>query len=265
MTKPPPLRSVPVADDPSHRVRPEFKGKLAMKPSNGSSTLHDMAVDSFKNYANNVCMRKRVFLGWKDAKQKVKEFGPDIIEFTYGQVGEQVFKLGAALREIGGCVPSDSTTTLEKVKKPCRIAIFENTSPEWMITALGAFSQSIGVVTVYATLGIDSVIEAIVDNSIPVIVCNKTNVKYLVEKHKDMQCLKVIVYTSDLIGPNDQEDLPKSLPRGLKVYSFEEFVAAGDIAKYPITPPTPETTAVIMYTSGSTGKPKGTNIVSFFV
>ena len=251
-----PVRSVPVADDPSHRVRPDFKGKLATKPSNGASTLHEMAASSFKDHANQICMRKRQFLGWKDAKKKVKTFGPDVTELTYGQVGEQAYKFGAALREIGGCVPSESTTTLDKVKKPCRIAIFENTCPEWMIAALGAFSQSIGVATVYATLGIDAVTEAVVDNSIPVIVCNKTNVKYLAQKAKDMPCLKVIVYTTDLVAPDDKIDLPAP-PKGMKIFSFDEFVAAGDTTKHPITAPTPETTAVVMYTSGSTGKPKG--------
>jgi long-subunit acyl-CoA synthetase (AMP-forming) len=257
MTAPSPVRSVPVADDPSHRVRQEFKGNLVTKPSNGASSLYEMAAASFKSHANEVCMRKRVFLGWKDDKKKVKEFGPDLIELKYGQVGEQANKFGAALRGIAGCVASDSTTTLDKVKKPCRIAIFENTCAEWMISALGAFSQSIGVATVYATLGIDAVTEAIVDNSIPVIVCNKTSVKYLADKCKEMPCLKVIVYTSDLIAPDAKVDLPSSAPRGLKIYSFEEFVALGDVTKYPVTTPTPDTTAVIMYTSGSTGKPKG--------
>jgi long-chain acyl-CoA synthetase len=257
MTAPSPIRSVPVADDPSHRVQQEFKGKLAMTPSNGACTLHEMAAESIKIHAKEVCMRKRLFLGWKDDKQKVKEFGPDVIELTYGQVGEQAYKFGAALREIGGCVPSDTTTTLDKVKKPCRIAIFENTCAEWMISALGAFSQSVGVVTVYATLGIDAVVEAIVDNSIPVIICNKTNVKYLADKCKEMSCLKVIVYTSDLIAQDANAELPTSPPKAIKIYSFEEFVALGDITKFPITAPTPDTTAVIMYTSGSTGKPKG--------
>jgi long-chain acyl-CoA synthetase len=256
MTAPAPVRSVPVADDPSHRVRADFKGKLAAFPSNGATTLHEMAAESFKSNPDSICMRKRHFVGWKDDKMKVKKFGPDLTELTYGQVKDQSYKFGAALCDIGGCVASDKTTTLDRVKKPCRMAIFENTCAEWMIAALGAFSQSIGVVTVYATLGIDAVTEAIVDNSVPVIVCNKTNVKYLVEKAKNMPSLKVIVYTSDLISPDMKIDLP-SPPKGIKIFSFEEFVAAGDTTKCPITPPTPKTTAVIMYTSGSTGKPKG--------
>lgn len=244
MTKPKPVRSVPVADDPSHRVLPEFKGKLATTPANGASTLHEMAAKSFETYGGDICMRKRQFLGWKKPG-KVKEFAPDeLIELAYSDVQDQAYKFGAALRA-HGCVPSAKTTDLNKVKTPCRMAIFENTCPEWMIAALGAFSQSIGVTTVYATLGIESVMEAIVDNSIPVIVCNKTNVKYVVEKSRSMPCLKCVVYTEDLVAPNMTVEIPAA-PRGLNIYSFADFIASGDTDKYPLTPPTPDTTAVIM-------------------
>lgn len=253
MTATMPVRSVPVADDPAHRVHKDFKKGLATKPSNGAGTLYHMCHESFTRYADCVCMRKRDFIGWKSPK--VKEFGPDVTELTYKVVGEKAYKFGAALRA-AGCVPSDTTTNLKKVTKPCRIAIFENTCPEWMMSALGAFSQSIGVATVYATLGIDSVVEAVNDNSIAVIVCNQSNVKYLCEKAKNMPTLKTIVYGDDLVAKDAKIDMGKA-PRGVTVVSFDDFVESGDTEKYPVTPPTPETTAVIMYTSGSTGKPKG--------
>jgi len=253
MTKAEPLRSIPVGGDESHRTHPMCKDGLISKPSSGASTLFEMTKASFENFADSVAMRKREFLGWKSPK--VKKFGPGVQELTYAQVGEKAYKFGAALRA-NGCVPSDPKTKLKKVKKACRIAIFENTCPEWMMSALGAFSQSIGVATVYATLGIDAVVEAITDNAISVIVCNKANVRYLVEKSKSMPSLKAIVYTNDLVGPDMKIDLPAP-PRGVKIFSFEEFVESGDTAKYPVSPPDPETTAVIMYTSGSTGKPKG--------
>lgn len=125
-----------------------------------------------------------------------------------------------------------------------------------MMAAFGAFSQAISVTTIYATLGIDSVIDAVNDNIIPVIVCNKRNVSALVERCNKMKTLKVIVYTEDLIAPNDKVDLPAP-PRGVTIISFDEFWKSGDIQKYPATPPKADSTAVIMYTSGSTGKPKG--------
>jgi len=253
LTKPEPVRSVPLKDDPSHRVHPQFVKARATVSSSGAKTLYEVSKLSFEKHADRVCMRKREFIGWKSPK--VKEFGPNLTELTYKEVGEKAYKFGAALRA-AGCVPSEPTTTLDKVKTPCRIAIFENTCPEWMMSSLGAFSQSIAVATVYATLGMDAVIEAINDNSISVIVCNKTNVKALCEKTKNMPSLKTIIYTDDLVGKDMKIEMP-SPPRGIKVYSFDEFVATGDVEKYPPTPPTPDTTAVVMYTSGSTGKPKG--------
>lgn len=253
MTAVEPVRSVPVKDDPSHRVAPDFRGNLAITPSNGATTMYEVANEAFTSHPDRVCMRQREFIGWKS--KKVKEFSSTVKEWKFSEVEVISAKFGAALRA-NGCVPSEPTTNLEKVKKPCRMAIFENTCPEWMMSCVGAFSQSVGVVTVYATLGIDSVIEAVSDNILPVIVCNKTNVNFLVENAKKMPSLKAIVYTNDLVGKDDDIEIP-SAPRGLKIFSFDEFVASGDTSKYPVSPPTPDTTAVIMYTSGSTGKPKG--------
>jgi len=255
LLKPTPVRTVPVADDFSHRVLPEAKGNLVtIPPGSGATTLYEVFNKTLEKNGESICMRKRAFLGWKT--KKVKEFGPDITDLTYNEVGEKAYKFGAALAATG-CVPSDPVATLDKVTKPCRIAIFENTCAEWMIAALGSFSQSMAVATVYATLGIDSVAEAVVDNTISAIVCNRINVHYLVENAKNMPCLKTIIYTNDLVGESMTVDLPTNVPAGLTVISFDDFVASGDTAKYPVIPPTPESASVIMYTSGSTGKPKG--------
>jgi len=247
------LRSVPVGDDFSHRVDPEYKGNLKTIPINGATNLYEVFSKTVENHGSRPCMKKRKFIGWKS--KKVKEFG-EISGQTYNEVAVNAKKFGAALAATG-CVASDPVATLDKVTKPCRIAIFENTCPEWTTAAIGSFSQGIGVATVYATLGIDSVGEAIVDNSITAIVCNKINVQYLVDNKKKTPTLKTIIYTNDLIGVDMKVDLPKKLPRGLTVVSFDDFVASGDTAKYPVRAAAPESAAVIMYTSGSTGKPKG--------
>jgi len=121
---------------------------------------------------------------------------------------------------------------------------------------MGAFTQSATVVTVYATLGADAVVEAVVDNKVAVIVCNKKDVKKLLTNIGKMNTLKTIVYTNDLVGPDESVEIPKP-PNGVTIKSIEEFIAGGNTDTYPPTPPKPDTPAVIMYTSGSTGKPKG--------
>jgi long-chain acyl-CoA synthetase len=109
--------------------------------------------------------------------------------------------------------------------------------------------------TVYATLGIDSVAEVVTDNLIPLIVCNKKDVAKLLSMTSKMKCLTHIVYTNDLVGPDEKFDIPTS--KKIKIISFESFVLSGDVKAYPPTPPDPQAVAVVMYTSGSTGKPKG--------
>eukprot|EP00522_Entomoneis_paludosa_P008779 CAMPEP_0172447754 /NCGR_PEP_ID=MMETSP1065-20121228/6982_1 /TAXON_ID=265537 /ORGANISM="Amphiprora paludosa, Strain CCMP125" /LENGTH=724 /DNA_ID=CAMNT_0013199121 /DNA_START=71 /DNA_END=2245 /DNA_ORIENTATION=- len=248
-----PVRSVPVGDDFSHRVHPDYTNGLATTPREGVATLYDLAKDAFQRYGGRDCMGTREFLGWKKPG-KVKHFGKTSWK-SFSTVGTEAHKFGAALRA-NGCVPAPDTTDLSKVTTSSRIAIFENTCADWMVAAIGAFTQAITVTTIYATLGMDAVVEAVGDNIIPVIVCNKRSVAKLLEKAKQMPTLKVIVYTSDLIAPDEKIDLPTP-PRGIKIMSMAEFIATGDVKAFPPTPPKADTVAVVMYTSGSTGKPKG--------
>ncbi len=240
-------------DNESHRVDPRFKNNLVTSPRQGVATLYDLIKDSFQRYGDRNLMGTRKFEGWKSPK--VKQFSASTTWKTYAEVEEVSRKFGAALRA-SGLVPAPYKTTLDQRTTPCSLAIFENTCPEWLIAALGAISQSIIVTTVYATLGFDAVVEAINDGAIAAIVANKKSVGKLVQNFSKMPTLTTIIYTNDLIEPTDQTELPNA-PEGLKIISFDDFVALGDTAAFPPTPPTPDTCAVIMYTSGSTGKPKG--------
>ena len=248
------VRSVPVGDDPSHRVATGYKGKLLTTPREGVATLYDISSDSFKRYGDRKCMGTREFLGQHNGNPKVKHFG-GINWRTFEEVGTDSLKFGAALRS-AGLVPAADKGTLDKISTPCSLAIFENTSAEWMIAAQGAFSQSIIVTTIYSTLGVDAVVQAVNDGVIRAIVCNKINVKVLTSRIKDMKTLKTIIYTCDLVAKGADIALPPA-PKGVNVVSFEDFVASGSIEAFPPTPPKSTTCAVIMYTSGSTGTPKG--------
>lgn len=225
---PEPLRSVPVADDEANRVHPDFKGKLAASPREGVDTLFDLSKDSFVRYADRKCMGTREFLGQHSAK--VKKFG-GIKWRTFEQVETASYKFGAALRS-AGLVATPEVATLEKLKTPCSIAIFENTCAEWMIAALGAFSQSISVTTIYSTLGVDAVIDAVNDGIIRAIVCNKTNIKTLVDRIKKMPTLKTIIYTDDLVAPGANIEVPTA-PKGVNIVAFDDFVESGSTSAFP--------------------------------
>lgn len=199
-------------------------------------------------------MGTREYLGMKTVKPPVKEFGKTNWK-SFKEVGDMANSFGAALRA-SGLVPAPETATLDRITTPCSVAIFENTCQEWMIAALGAFSQSIIVTTIYATLGMDAVADAVKDGDISAIVCNKANVATILARIKDMPTLKTIIYTSDTIAPDQVVEIPTA-PKGVRVISFEDYAKSGDTSAYPPTPPKSSTTAVLMYTSGSTGKPKG--------
>ena len=252
MFTPKKMRSVPVADDEAHRVNTNNKGNLSITPVEGVNTLHELGQSACRRFADRPAMGQREFLGQHTAK--VKKFG-DVSYRTYEQVQDASSRFGASLRS-AGLVPAADKATLDQLSTSCTLAIFENTCPEWMIAALGCFSQSIIVTTVYATLGIDAVIDSVNDGKIRAILCNKRSVSLLLSRIKDMPTLKHIIYTNDMIAPGEKVDMPAA-PADVKVTSFEEFVNAGDTKAFPVTPPKPDTTAVIMYTSGSTGKPKG--------
>jgi len=249
---PPSLRSVPVADDPAHRVNVNYKDGLKDSPVVGVTTLHELAVHAYKSFGSCNALGQREYLGQHTPKQK--KFG-GVSYRTYDQTKDASFKFGASLRA-AGLVASPEKATLDQLTTSCTLAIYENTSPEWMIGALGAFSQSVSVTTVYATLGIDAVIDSINDGRIRAILCNKKSVKVLLGNIKGLPTLKHIIYTNDMVAPGEVVDMPTP-PADVSVTSFEDFVNAGDIKAFPVIPPKPDTCAVIMYTSGSTGKPKG--------
>lgn len=249
-----PMRSLPVNEDPSHRVHAQYKDNLVTTPPQGQTTLYELSKSAFSQFATKKCMGTREYLGMHSLKPPVKHFG-GVQWRTFADVGNDVLKFGAALRA-AGLVSAPEKATLDAITTPCSLAIYENTCAEWMIASQGAFSQSVIVTTIYATLGMEAVTDAIQDGVITAIVCNKRNVASILDNLAKTPTLKTIIYTSECIAADETVTLP-SAPPGIKLISFEDFVKSGDTAAYPPTPPTPSTMAVLMYTSGSTGKPKG--------
>ena len=249
--------SVPVDDAvQSHRISSLVKsrgGKFAESPCEGVTTMYELSKRSFDVFADKDCMKVRQYVGQKSAK--VKEFTTELDVLTYGEVGEKARRFGAALRSVG-LVAAPKTTTLAQIKTSCAFGIFENTCPEWMISAQGCFTQGVIVTTIYATLGMDAVIDAVQECKISAMLCNKCNVSALVERIGEMPTLKTIIYTNDMVAMDDSTKVPRSSKK-VSIMTFEDFVKSGDEGKFPPPPPTKDTCAVIMYTSGSTGKPKG--------
>ena len=129
---PSPMRSVPVADDETHRVHADFKDGLMDSPFEGVTTLHELALYAYKKFASCNAMGQREYLG--QHTPKVKKFGPASFR-TFDQVKDASTKFGASLAK-AGLVASPEKATLDQHATPCTLAIFENTCSEWMIGKL---------------------------------------------------------------------------------------------------------------------------------
>jgi len=175
---------------------------------------------------------------------------------NYREFQTRTNAFGAGLLQLG-LKPVPAGANLEKESKNHTMLIFEDTSAPWITAMVGAFSQSIAVATSYATLGINSVADAINEVEATLIVCNIKDVTKISEVcGQKCPSLKTIVYTTN----NSLETQPATMPSMQTCVSVEEVINLGTQSSVQPTPPTPESLAVIMYTSGSTGKPKGVMI-----
>uniref|UniRef100_A0A7S1RFZ4 AMP-dependent synthetase/ligase domain-containing protein n=1 Tax=Alexandrium catenella TaxID=2925 RepID=A0A7S1RFZ4_ALECA len=162
---------------------------------------------------------------------------------------------GAGLRALGlEPQPDGDFDTLEGKFK---ILMYEDTCADWIVCAHGALSQALVVATCYATLGIDSVVNAVQEGSIPVVVCNRNSLKALLELKDQMPTLEAVVYLDFNLTPEECKEKPQVDAGDIKVLSLDEVIELGKSKPMPPTQPKPEHVAVLMYTSGSTGKPKG--------
>jgi len=149
-------------------------------------------------------------------------------------------KFGKGLRELGQ-QPTDA------------IAIYAETRAEWLMSAFGAFSQSIVVSTLYTNLGDEAIMHGLNETEVSLVVTSHE----LLPKFRKMlpHCpnIRTIIVMEDQIFPLDTTGFKD----GVEIIPFQSVVKIGERSTIESVPPTSETPAIIMYTSGSTGVPKG--------
>jgi long-chain acyl-CoA synthetase len=257
------------SDAPRRRTTNEHGLLKTPFPEANVATLHDMMWHCGKIYANCRLFGTRTFLGEQAADPaKGQRFPPKVFGetkwLTYSEGVERMQCFGAGLRALGMTPQPDPTQykNFDEVTGNNIFIIYENTCADWMTAAQGCFSQSMVVSTCYATLGVQAVVDAVNEGNAMGILCNRMNVAGLCKMSSQMPTLKLVVYTDDMVKPEDRQLKPSAGSSGIKVMSVQEVVELGqsNLSKYPLTKPKPDSMAVIMYTSGSTGKPKGVMI-----
>ena len=196
-------------------------------------------------YGKKNCLGTRQILGETEEMQKNgKMFKKlslgDYTWMNYNQTHSISKQFGAGLRELG-------------VKPQDAIAIYAVTRAEWLVSAFGAFSQSIVVSTLYTNLGDEAIMHGLNETGVSLVVTSHE----LLPKFKNMlpHCpnIKTIIVMEDQIFPTDTTGYQAEV----EILPFQSVVDLGRGSGVESVPPSAETPAIIMYTSGSTGVPKG--------
>ncbi|KAJ1949339.1 medium-chain fatty acid-CoA ligase faa2 [Linderina macrospora] len=149
------------------------------------------------------------------------------------------------------------------------LAVYSANRTEWHMTEFAAYRGNRYFVSLYDTLGVDSVKYVLNHAEIEILVCSIDKIERLLDLKEHTPMLKVIISMDSLDEPAknlvasevSQDTVSKLRDRakamGITLTDINAVVALGKGKPTSSHPPVPEDICSITYTSGTSGTPKG--------
>jgi len=209
------------------------------------------------------------FLGTREYNPNTKKYGKYIWK-SYSQIYELATLFLYGITKFNLCPEiSVDDEILGKNIKMKFLGFYARTREEWMIGNFGCQMDSITIVTIYETLGINS-IEYILKQTELTTILAETNHLVTILRLKEANKIghvKNIIYLPCNDEKENMEEIKEKLKNlGFNLISFEEIISTGkkcleekdnEILNKKYKKVTPEDIYLICYTSGTNDDPKG--------
>ena len=136
------------------------------------------------------------------------------------------------------------------------LALYSKNRDEWVVTDFACMVSAVTDVTLYDTLGKDSIEYILDQTTMRTIVLQGDKLKNIVDLKKEgkIKTIQHVIYFDTL----KEEELQGARDAGLNIVKLEDAIAEGKaLGLQAFDPVTPDTFYTFSYTSGTTGMPKG--------